>query len=123
MSGTWRKKLDFWTVLIVVDHLRCQYCSFVYGQRAHVMLYPTKWLARAADMGRLIPEKKIRKKAECKQRLPETRGVGSRIHLICAALICAASGAFNRYRSVMKATLQIPPKSTRQTRVMFHEGR
>jgi hypothetical protein len=48
MIGSWRKKLDFSTVLTVVDQ---------------VMLYPTKWDTRAADMGIDMPVKNIAKKA------------------------------------------------------------
>jgi hypothetical protein len=48
MSGIWRKKFDFSTVLTVADH---------------VMLYPTRWANRAADMGMDMPEKKMAKKA------------------------------------------------------------
>jgi len=48
MSGNWRKKLDFSTVLTVADQ---------------VMLYPTKCDMSAADMGIDIPEKKMAKNA------------------------------------------------------------
>jgi len=48
MIGICKKKLDFSTVLTVADQ---------------VMLYPTKWAPRAADMGIDIPTKKMQKKA------------------------------------------------------------
>ena len=48
MMGSWRKKLDFSTDLTVVDQ---------------VMLYPTRWETRAADMGIDMPVKKMAKKA------------------------------------------------------------
>jgi hypothetical protein len=48
MIGIWRKKLLFSTVLIVVDQ---------------VMLYPTRWETKAADIGIDMPVKKILKNA------------------------------------------------------------